>query len=56
MYDPFDPLRWLYDVDDGRILLASTPRRVLIISSTDSTVITLADWYHFAAKLGPRFP
>ncbi|RPD57148.1 Cu-oxidase-domain-containing protein [Lentinus tigrinus ALCF2SS1-7] len=22
----------------------------------DSTVITLADWYHVAAKLGPRFP
>nr|VWP02110.1 Uncharacterized protein [Ganoderma boninense] len=38
VYDPFDPLGWLYDVDD------------------DSTVITLADWYHFAAKLGPRFP
>ncbi|KAM5532459.1 hypothetical protein V8D89_013875 [Ganoderma adspersum] len=38
LYDPFDPLGWLYDVDD------------------ESTVITLADWYHFAAKLGPRFP
>lgn len=24
--------------------------------SLESTVITLADWYHFAAKLGPRFP
>ncbi|KAI1791166.1 laccase [Ganoderma leucocontextum] len=22
----------------------------------DSTVITLTEWYHFAAKLGPRFP
>uniref|UniRef100_G0WM60 laccase n=2 Tax=Ganoderma TaxID=5314 RepID=G0WM60_9APHY len=38
VYDPLDPLGWLYDVDD------------------DSTVITLADWYHFAARLGPRFP
>ncbi|EJF57979.1 laccase [Dichomitus squalens LYAD-421 SS1] len=38
VYDPLDPLRLLYDVDDA------------------STVITIADWYHVAARLGPRFP
>ncbi|KAM5543041.1 hypothetical protein V8D89_003425 [Ganoderma adspersum] len=38
VYDPHDPLKHLYDVDD------------------DSTVITLTEWYHFAAELGPRFP
>ncbi|OBZ74795.1 Laccase-2 [Grifola frondosa] len=38
VYDPYDPLKSLYDVDD------------------ESTVITLADWYHTAAQLGPRFP
>ncbi|KAM5544799.1 hypothetical protein V8D89_001697 [Ganoderma adspersum] len=38
VYDPNDPHKALYDVDD------------------DSTVITLSDWYHVAAKLGPSFP
>ncbi|KAI0720117.1 laccase [Cerioporus squamosus] len=38
VYDPNDPQRHLYDVDN------------------ESTVITLSDWYHVAARLGPRFP
>ncbi|KAG2150987.1 laccase [Suillus clintonianus] len=32
IYDPHDPLAYMYDVDDA------------------STVITLADWYHYMAK------
>ncbi|KAI0792234.1 laccase [Abortiporus biennis] len=38
VYDPKDPQRNLYDVDD------------------ESTVITLADWYHTQARLGAKFP
>lgn len=57
VYDPFDPLGWLYDVDDGRILLALPLQSYAYRATTvNSTVITLADWYHFAARLGPRFP
>ncbi|EPQ52617.1 laccase [Gloeophyllum trabeum ATCC 11539] len=40
IYDPFDPFKWMYDVDD------------------ESTIITLADWYHIVStdpKAGP-FP
>ncbi|PIL31400.1 transporter [Ganoderma sinense ZZ0214-1] len=32
------------------------PHASLYDVDDDSTVITLADWYHVAAKLGPRFP
>ncbi|KAJ6467735.1 laccase [Mycena sanguinolenta] len=35
IYDPEDPHKSLYDIDD------------------DSTVITLADWYHYASKTAP---
>ncbi|OBZ71590.1 Laccase-2 [Grifola frondosa] len=38
VYDPLDPLKHLYDVDN------------------ESTIITIADWYHTAAQLGPRIP
>ncbi|KAJ6592231.1 laccase [Mycena vulgaris] len=38
VYDPRDPHRHLYDVDD------------------DSTVITLADWYHVVAPSAPLIP
>ncbi|OCH87152.1 laccase 2 [Obba rivulosa] len=37
VYDPDDPHKHLYDVDD------------------ENTIITLADWQHVAATLGPRF-
>nr|AEP71394.1 laccase 1 [Trametes gibbosa]AEQ28163.1 laccase 1 [Trametes gibbosa] len=32
------------------------PHASLYDVDNDDTVITLADWYHVAAKLGPRFP
>nr|BAA28668.1 bilirubin oxidase [Trachydermella tsunodae] len=32
------------------------PHADLYDVDNDSTVITLADWYHVAARLGPRFP
>ncbi|KAJ6547717.1 laccase [Mycena sp. CBHHK59/15] len=38
VYDPADPLKRLYDVDD------------------ESTVITLADWYHYPAPQAPLIP
>lgn len=54
VYDPADPHASLYDVDDGE------PTYIDTISSShsliDSTVITLADWYHTLARVGPKFP
>ncbi|KAF8217120.1 laccase [Mycena galopus ATCC 62051] len=38
VYDLFDPLKYLYDVDDA------------------STVITLADWYHYVSTKAPAIP
>ncbi|KAF9554181.1 laccase 4 [Agrocybe pediades] len=38
IYDPYDPYRYLYDVDD------------------ESTVITLADWYHLPSASLPLIP
>ncbi|KAJ7730020.1 laccase [Mycena maculata] len=38
VYDPEDPQKHLYDIDDA------------------STVITLADWYHFPAPSAPLIP
>ncbi|KAJ6610545.1 yellow laccase [Mycena sp. CBHHK59/15] len=38
VYDPADPAKNMYDVDD------------------ESTIITLADWYHFPATQAPTFP
>ncbi|TDL26555.1 laccase [Rickenella mellea] len=38
VYDPFDPYKHLYDIDD------------------DSTVITLADWYHILARQETGIP
>ncbi|KAF8229613.1 laccase [Tricholoma matsutake] len=38
IYDPDDPHKNLYDIDD------------------ESTVITLADWYHVPAREAPRIP
>ena len=55
VYDPNDPQRHLYDVDNGEHLSIGI---LICISPThsESTVITLSDWYHVAARLGPRFP
>ena len=53
IYDPFDPLKFLYDVDDGNVLgllfLSIRPAH----AGTESTVITLTDWYHLPA---PQLP
>ncbi|ETW84726.1 laccse sensu stricto [Heterobasidion irregulare TC 32-1] len=38
IYDPLDPYKYLYDVDD------------------ESTVITLADWYHYVSTNPPAGP
>ena len=58
VYDPKDPLKGLYDVDNGQFWLTSllTLWVHLTFIHTDSTVITLSDWYHVAARLGPSFP
>ena len=34
----------------------NNPLQSWLTHPSDNTVITLADWYHTAAKLGPRFP
>lgn len=52
IYDPLDPLRLLYDIDDGS---CSDQNPVffcnsLLSRSLASTVITLADWYHQPAE------
>ena len=48
IYDPNDPYKSLYDVDDG-----NDPRSLSILKFTEidseSTVITLADWYRYPA-------
>ncbi|KAJ7152137.1 laccase [Mycena filopes] len=46
VYDPNDPLKSLYDVDDGN------PNSNLFRSLSDSTIITLAEWYHVLAPAG----
>ncbi|KAG6849815.1 hypothetical protein H0H93_004764 [Arthromyces matolae] len=57
VYDPFDPHRPEYDIDDGMHAPLHTygiPR--LTFGITDHTVITLADWYHFSALQAPAIP
>jgi iron transport multicopper oxidase len=51
IYDPNDPQKGLYDVDDGEnleLLLLSDDLMVNISSAT--TVLTLADWYDVPSK------
>ena len=55
VYDPDDPYLSMYDVDDGEVLDQESMGCGLI-AGLDTTVITLADWYHTAARLGARFP
>jgi iron transport multicopper oxidase len=50
IYDPNDPLAYMYDVDDGKRVLIdlyqnSDPSRL----SPESTVITLSDWWVLGA-------
>ena len=58
VYDPQDPHASLYDVDDGEsMFILGVPFLSLTITShAESTVITLADWYHTLARQGPKFP
>ena len=56
VYDPNDPHADLYDVDDGERSLHFDVLRSQADHWAESTVITLSDWYHTAAKLGPAFP
>ncbi|KAL7283147.1 LOW QUALITY PROTEIN: hypothetical protein ACG7TL_002573 [Trametes sanguinea] len=53
VYDPNDPHADLYDVDNGDAIYGRLHTDCVM---ADDTVITLADWYHAAAKVGPKFP
>lgn len=48
IYDPEDPHKHLYDVDDGMCFIREALKKTLILGSSENTVITLADWceYH----------
>jgi iron transport multicopper oxidase len=45
IYDPEDPHRGLYDVDDGQIVCFPVNDERRLILCIESTVITLSDWY-----------
>lgn len=48
IYDPEDPHKHLYDVDNGMCFICELLNKTLILGSSENTVITLADWcgYH----------
>ncbi|KAJ7664849.1 laccase 3 precursor [Mycena rosella] len=46
VYDPQDPYLSLYDIDDGRSRRFRYHLLLLITRQPDTTVITVADWYH----------
>ena len=55
IYDPHDPHKHLYDVDDGespKILNVRLPPT----DYTESTVISLFEWYHTPAPQLPAPP
>jgi iron transport multicopper oxidase len=56
VYDPEDPHADLYDVDDGMLYLLVLLDYQLITSLTESTVITLSDWYHTPAPAAGVLP
>ena len=59
VYDPHDPQAHLYDVDNGengRSYAPTSAYKSCRYECPDQTVITLADWYHVAARLGSKFP
>ncbi|KAG2062736.1 laccase, partial [Suillus decipiens] len=52
IYDPDDPLAYMYDVDDGERIIglySSSDHHVFVLLA--STVITLSDWYHVVAPV-----
>ena len=51
VYDPADPLKHLYDVDDGKWTLTRSLDSIITMISSASTVITLGDWYHQPAQV-----
>lgn len=54
--DPQDPHASLYDVDDGKeIILFQDPPKCWFQHLAETTVITLADWYHgLATQIFPN--
>ena len=57
IYDPDDPQADLYDVDDGEIdrgFEYVVDQLNLFVS--ESTVITLSDWYHYSSLEAPLVP
>ncbi|KAJ7892586.1 laccase [Mycena olivaceomarginata] len=52
VYDPHDPAKYLYDVDDGGY---PTNDDIAVLSQLppESTIITLADWYHLPSTQAP---
>ena len=50
VYDPDDPWASEYDVDDGEIERLFLENTHLHSNATETTVVTLADWYHAKAK------
>ena len=55
IYDPNDPHRRLYDIDNGeiRVLFSTGSANSFLV---ESTVITLADWYHYVSTEAPLAP
>ena len=56
VYDPSDPNLDLYDVDDGMLSPYVIDWTQSLKRHTESTVITLSDWYHTLATQGAKFP
>ncbi len=58
IYDPQDPFLHMYDIDDGQSTRRSDSNEQhvkFLTVPTESTIITLADWYHHAGLTVP-FP
>jgi iron transport multicopper oxidase len=58
IYDPNDPHASLYDVDDGTsyLFILFFSINIDLNPLIDSTVITLADWYHYLSTEAPAVP
>ena len=56
IYDPKDPHRALYDVDDGKLHPANPLLTRLSVYLAESTVITVGDWYHYLSTEAPPIP
>ncbi|KAG6916563.1 hypothetical protein DXG01_006334 [Tephrocybe rancida] len=57
VYDPNDPYKSLYDYDDGKLSsYLLTEQFIDLIFIAESTIITLADWYHEPAPLRTQRP